>query len=129
MLVGRTFVDAVGLMREDYFLYCEETEWFLRPDARRLRLGFAADARVRHAQGSTTGAGEAIRAMPRLPIYLNERNKMLLTRDRFWARLPVAAAAALLQLVARYARRGAWRQFGYGLSGWSAGLAGRRGPG
>ena len=29
MLVGRAFVERAGLMREDYFLYCEEVEWCL----------------------------------------------------------------------------------------------------
>ena len=34
MLVGRRFVEAAGLMREDYFLYCEEVEWCLRARAK-----------------------------------------------------------------------------------------------
>jgi N-acetylglucosaminyl-diphospho-decaprenol L-rhamnosyltransferase len=115
MLIGRRFFDAVGGMREDYFLYCEETEWFVR-------------AAVLHAQGATTGAGAAVRRRAKLPIYLDERNKMLLTRDHFPSRLPVAAVAAFVQLFFRYARRGAWRQLGYGLAGWVAGLQNRRGP-
>jgi N-acetylglucosaminyl-diphospho-decaprenol L-rhamnosyltransferase len=128
MLIGRRFLETVGPMREDYFLYCEESEWFLRGAELGMRLGFAADARVLHAQGTTTGAHDDIRSRPRLPIYLDERNKMLLTRDRFPGRLPVAAAAALSQLFLRYARRGAWAQLGYGLSGWAAGLRNERGP-
>jgi GT2 family glycosyltransferase len=128
MLVGRRFLETVGPMREDYFLYCEEVEWCLRGRAKGLRLGFAPGARVLHAQGTTTGAGRALHSQPRLPIYLGERNKMLLTRDLFAGRLGVAALASLALLALRYARRGAWRQFGYGVAGWWAGLRGRRGP-
>ena len=128
MLVSRRFLEAVGPMREDYFLYAEESEWFLRAARRGMRLGFAPAARVMHAHGTTTGAGAQIKSRPRLPIYLDERNRMLLTRDLFPIRLPVAAMAALAQLVMRYARRGAWAQFGYGLSGWAAGLRNERGP-
>jgi hypothetical protein len=40
----------------------------------------------------------------------------------------VAAMAALGQLFMRYGRRGAWTQFGYGVSGWAAGLRNERGP-
>jgi GT2 family glycosyltransferase len=127
MLVGRRFVETAGLMREDYFLYCEETEWCLRAHARGMRLGFAPDARVLHYQGATTGAGEAIRKRPRTPVYLEARNRILLTRDLFPARLPLATAGAAGQLVLRYAARGAWRQFGYGISGLWAGLRNERG--
>jgi N-acetylglucosaminyl-diphospho-decaprenol L-rhamnosyltransferase len=127
MLVGRRFVETTGLMREDYFLYCEEAEWCLRGIARGMRLGFAPEARVVHHRGTTTGAGEAIHHRPRMPVYLGERNRMLLTRDLFPARLPIAAAAAAGQLFLRYAARGAWRQFGYGMSGLWAGLLNQRG--
>jgi GT2 family glycosyltransferase len=128
MLVGRRFVETVGPMREDYFLYAEESEWFLRGARHGMRLGFAPGARVMHAHGTTTGANADIKTRPRLPIYLDERNRMLLTRDLFAARLPFAALAALMQLILRYARRGAWKQFEYGVAGWAAGLRNERGP-
>ena len=128
MLVGRRLLETVGPMREDYFLYGEEVEWCVRARRRGMRLGFAPRAKVFHGHGTTTGAGMAKTRQPRLPIYLGERNKMLLTRDLFAARLPVAAVAALALLSLRYLGRGAWRQFGYALAGWWAGLRGRRGP-
>ncbi len=128
MLIGSRFLETVGPMREDYFLYCEEVEWFLRGRAHGMRLGFAPDARVLHHAGSTTGSNDRSRTQPRTPVYLDERNKILVTRDCFPALLPVAATAALLLLILRFARRRAWRQLGYALQGWSAGLANRRGP-
>jgi hypothetical protein len=127
MLFGRAYLDAVGPMREDYFLYCEEVEWGLRGLQRGLKLGFAPGARVLHNKGTTTGSGHAVSTRPKLPIYLDERNKILVTRDRYPARLPVAAAASLLLILLRYARRAAWRQTGYALQGWTAGLLNRRG--
>jgi GT2 family glycosyltransferase len=127
MLVGRRFVEETGLMREDYFLYCEEVEWNLRGLRKGMRLGFAPAARVFHKQGTTTGAGAAIRERKKLPIYLDERNKMLLTRDLFPGRLPVAAGAAMALILLRFGRRGAWRQLGYAAQGWAAGLLNRRG--
>ena len=128
MLVGRRFLEITGPMREEYFLYGEEVEWCLRARARGARLGFAPRARVLHRAGATTGSNVSIRTRPRTPIYLDERNKMLVTRDCFPARLPVAAVAALALVALRFARKGAWRQFGYGLSGWAAGVLNRRGP-
>jgi len=127
MLVGRRFFEVAGPMREDYFLYGEEVEWCLRGRARGARLGFAPEARVLHRAGATTGSNTAIRARPRTPIYLDERNKMLVTRDCFPGRLPVAAPAAFVLVFLRFARKGAWRQLGYGLAGWAAGVLNRRG--
>jgi N-acetylglucosaminyl-diphospho-decaprenol L-rhamnosyltransferase len=127
MLVGRRFVQVAGLMREEYFLYCEEVEWCLRGVKLGLRLGYAPNARVLHTQGTTTGAGEDVRNRPRMPIYLSARNAVLVTRDRFVLRLPVALVALVGQLALRYARHGAWRQLGYGLSGLAAGLQNERG--
>ncbi|MDP1598234.1 glycosyltransferase [Phenylobacterium sp.] len=127
MLVGRGFVEAVGPMNESYFLYCEEVEWCLRGAQIGMRLGFAPGGLVLHHQGTTTGSGLDIRTRPRLPVFLDERNKLLVTRDCYPARLPIAAIAAMALLFLRFGRRRAWRQLGYGLEGWFAGLLGRRG--
>src|SRR3546814_699612 len=91
MLVSRAFLQATGPMREDYFLYCEEVEWCLRARAKGMAFGFAPEARVLHNQGASTGSGQSVRTSPRLPIYLDERNKMWVTRDCFAGRLPIAA--------------------------------------
>jgi GT2 family glycosyltransferase len=127
MLIGPRFVERAGLMREDYFLYGEEIEWCLRALARGARLGFAPAARVLHTQGSTTGSADDIRNRPRLPIYLDERNKLNIVRDVDPWRLPVAIPATLVLLTARFARRGAWPQWRWALSGWWSGVLGRRG--
>jgi N-acetylglucosaminyl-diphospho-decaprenol L-rhamnosyltransferase len=128
MLVGRTFLEVAGLMREDYFLYCEEVEWCLRGAQLGMRIGFAPLARVAHKQGTTTGTGLPLWRRPKLPVFLDERNKVLVTRDQYPLRLPIAAAALLAQIVIRFGRNRAWSQLGHALHGWSAGLLNRRGP-
>lgn len=127
MLVDRHFLRSVGMMRDDYFLYCEEVEWGLRARKLGFRLGFAPDARVLHDQGGTTGSARTLYRRPRLPIYMDERNKLHVVRDISGWRLPIAALATLLLLTLRYAARGAWKQWGYALAGWWAGIRGERG--
>jgi N-acetylglucosaminyl-diphospho-decaprenol L-rhamnosyltransferase len=127
MLVGREFFARTGPMREEYFLYVEEVEWCLRGLALGMKLGMAVDANVLHLKGASTGSIQDVARRSRMPVYLDERNKILVTRDRFPQCLPVAAAAAFLLLFLRFGRRGAWRQLGFGLSGWWAGLRNRRG--
>lgn len=127
MLVGRAFVERVGTMREDYFLYGEEVEWCLRAVARGARLGLAADAEVLHQQGTTTGSVSQVSRRGRMPVYLDERNKLLITRDCFPWMLPITASGALVMLFLRFARRGAWAQLGYALEGWLNGVRNQRG--
>lgn len=127
MLVSRTFIQCAGLMSEEFFLYCEEVDWCLRAARKGLRLGFAAEAKVLHKQGASTGQSTSLKARSKLAVYLDERNKLLVTKIHFPARFPIASVAALLLIAARYLRKGAVRQFSYGVSGWCAGLLGQRG--
>ena len=60
MLVSRTFIADVGLMQEDYFLYCEEIDWAergRRSPTRRWKLGFARESVVFHKVGASAETG------------------------------------------------------------------------
>ena len=92
-----------------------------------MRLGFAPDAHVLHYLGTTTGNPADVRAQGLMPVYLNERNRLLLTRDLFPALLGPAILLALLLIPLRFARRGAWKQMAYALHGWCAGIRNERG--
>ncbi|ODP36473.1 glycosyltransferase family 2 protein [Sphingomonas turrisvirgatae] len=127
MLIGRDFLATTGPMREDYFLYAEEVEWCLRGLSRGMRLGLAPDARICHGQGGTTGSANAVRDRPRLPVYMDERNKLLVVRDTTPAWLPIAIPASFIMALLRFARRGAWRQWGHAMAGWRDGILGKRG--
>jgi GT2 family glycosyltransferase len=79
MLVNRAFITDYGLMREDYFLYCEEIDWV-------LRMGWPSKARgiprsiVFHKGGSTTAAGRKGIDRNLLSDYYILRNRLLLAR-------------------------------------------------
>jgi N-acetylglucosaminyl-diphospho-decaprenol L-rhamnosyltransferase len=125
MLVSRAFVDVVGPMREDYFLYCEEVDWCLRRGA--FKLGFAADAIVWHGHGSTIGSNSNRRKRSRLAVYLDERNRLLLTRNIYPQGFPVTALVTFA-LLSQYLVDGAAENFRHALSGWWAGMRGETGP-
>jgi N-acetylglucosaminyl-diphospho-decaprenol L-rhamnosyltransferase len=127
MFVSRRFVEAAGPMSERYFLYCEEIDWCLRAQLRGIRLGFAPEAVVIHHSGTTTGYSRSLRRRSVRSVFLDERNKMLLTRNFYPLRLPVAATSALCRIVGRYARQGAFPQMVYGAFGWFMGLCGQGG--
>jgi GT2 family glycosyltransferase len=127
MLISPAFLENVGLMREDYFLYCEEVEWCVRGLLKGHRMGYAPRAIILHHKGTTTGSVSDWLQRPRAPVYLDERNKILLTRDLFPRRLPLVALSALAILLLRFGKRRAWKQLGYALDGWFAGLRNERG--
>lgn len=127
MLLSRRFLETAGPMREDFFLYCEEVEWCLRAGDLGLRFGYAPGARVLHFKGTTTGSVGDMRDRPRGPVYLDERNKILLTWIRGPIKLITVAPCALFLLCLRFGKRRAWRQLGYAFAGWVAGLRNERG--
>jgi N-acetylglucosaminyl-diphospho-decaprenol L-rhamnosyltransferase len=93
VLVTRAFINDVGLMAEDYFLYSEDLDWGIRRGAH--RIGLAAGALVRHIGG--TSIGDAWRSP--LSAYLSSRNLVLFSRRWAGRRWPVHFAVGLLYLV------------------------------
>lgn len=127
MLVSHAFIARTGPMRADYFLYCEEVEWCLRARGLGLRLGFAPDARIRHHHGTTTGWSGSFRQVPKMPIYLDARNRVRMTASLMPEKLPTAVAGILLHSLWRFTRRGALRQTVYVFQGVLAGIRGESG--
>jgi GT2 family glycosyltransferase len=75
MLVTRAFIDDVGLMAEDYFLYMEDLDWGRRRG--RHRIGFARRAVVRHVGGTSIGSATDPAARSALSVYLECRNSVI----------------------------------------------------
>ncbi|GJD80768.1 glycosyltransferase family 2 protein [Methylobacterium gregans] len=124
MFVSRAYIDTVGTMREDYFLYAEEVDWCLRRGP--FRLGYAHDSVVLHDHGAVIGSSVDRRARTPLSVFLDERNRLILTRRFYPLAFPVAAVMALL-FTTQYLRAGAVRNFRVALAGWWAGLRGETG--
>lgn len=64
MVASRAFLERIGLMDEDYFLYYEETDWVLRARGN-FRVGVAMDSFVFHKHGASAGtkpSGESARS-------------------------------------------------------------------
>jgi N-acetylglucosaminyl-diphospho-decaprenol L-rhamnosyltransferase len=127
MLVSSHFLDVVGLMREEYFLYGEEIEWFLRAKKNGMKLGFASDADVLHFHGTTTGGGRGFHGASKLALFLGERNRVLVTWDIAPLLLVIVLPMSLMFLIAQCLRHRALKQFRPGISGWWAGLRNVRG--
>jgi GT2 family glycosyltransferase len=60
MFVSREFVETVGPMSEDYFLYYEELDWMRRMGGR-FELGWCPDAVLYHKEGASIGTSTTAR--------------------------------------------------------------------
>ena len=86
MLVSRSFLESVGLMSEDYFLYCEEPDWAMRGRDRWAFL-YAHDAIVYHKGGATIGTGTSLATTSPIAEFYMLRSRLIFTRKFFPASL------------------------------------------
>jgi GT2 family glycosyltransferase len=104
MLVSRRFLEGVGLMREDYFLYYEEVDWVLRA-GQRFKLAFAADSIVFHKEGATAGSSSNWRTRSEISDLCALRNRLLITRRFYKPYYPIVFATIVLAFFRRLLRR------------------------
>jgi GT2 family glycosyltransferase len=130
MLVSRSFLEDVGPMSEDYFLFFEELDWAIRGH-RRWALAYAPDSLVYHKEGAGSGASWDIYRRSPVAECLHVRNRLRLTRKFYPLALPTVYLGIVMSMLKRI-REGQWDKakmiagvaFGRGRS-----IAGRPEPG
>ena len=89
LLIPEKIIQRIGLMREDFFLYLEDTEFSVRARKAGFPLLWAPDSIVLHKEGGTTGAASAGNAHFERPLwvdYLMLRNRVCFVREFYpWA--------------------------------------------
>jgi len=95
MLVRRAYLEQVGLMQEDYFLYYEEIDWCTRGNGL-FSLGYAANSFVFHKEGASIGTASS--GGSTLSIYYLFRNRVRFTLRFFPLALPFVLASCGLDI-------------------------------
>ncbi len=113
MLVRREWLEAVGPMAEDYFLFFEEIDWAACV-AGRFRLGWAPRSIVFHKEGASIGTAAA--GGSPLSMYWLFRNRLRFAW-RFHRPFVPAVLAFTLWDVFKLAARARWAQAGAALRG------------
>ncbi|MFT8872954.1 MAG: glycosyltransferase family 2 protein [Sporolactobacillus sp.] len=85
----KALIDSIGLMKEDYFLYYEETDWNLRARAANWKVVYVPQSCVWHKVSVTTGSGRF--AKPAVAYY-DIRNAYLMIKRTQQSRLKTATA-------------------------------------
>lgn len=74
LLASRRFIEQVGPMAEDYFLYYEEVDWAFR--RREFSLELIEGAEILHHGGTSIGSGGLDRPASAFSNYFNHRNRI-----------------------------------------------------
>ena len=93
MLLTRQFMESVGLMSEDYFLYYEELDWALRAKGH-FRQVYAQNSVVYHKVGASIGSSSAVKSRSDLADYHLMSNRIKITK-RFFPRWWVSVYGVL----------------------------------
>lgn len=101
MLVTRPFIDDVGLMCEDYFLYYEEIDWALRARGR-YSLAYAPTSHVYHKVGGSSMNRESRRS---LRYFYQNRLRLI---GRFFPQARGSAVRHMLLQILQHGRRQHW---------------------
>jgi GT2 family glycosyltransferase len=112
MIVSRAFLDDVGLMCEDYFLYFEELDWAIRAKQKGWRLGYCPGAKVYHKEGRSIGSHKSAAARSALSDYYITRNKVQITR-KFFPECLWSVKLGLVGVALNRIRRGQFRRVGF----------------
>lgn len=107
MFVRRSFLETVGLMTEDYFLYWEEIDWAYRAHGR-FRLAYAPDAVVYHKVGGSIGTNDFGTSSP-LTDYYWARGRLKFCLRHSWISVPFALADTLRDIVRWTSRKNLFR--------------------
>lgn len=87
LAVSRKFVETIGPMNEEYFLYFEEVDWAYR-NAGRFATAFAHGAIVYHKEGGSIGSSAIKGQRSELSEYYLTRSRLRFVRRHAWWLLP-----------------------------------------
>jgi N-acetylglucosaminyl-diphospho-decaprenol L-rhamnosyltransferase len=110
MLVRREVFEQIGLMDEDYFLYYEETDFFLQAHRAGWQSWYVPASRVMHIAGASTGVtGEKV-MKKRMPAYWFESRRRYFVKNHGRGYAMAADAAWLLAHLSFRVRRALQRK-------------------
>jgi GT2 family glycosyltransferase len=103
MIVKRNFIEEVGLMDEDYFLYYEELDWALRGKAKGWQLDLIPEAYIFHKEGATISKN--LTGVSLLADKCSIVNRLKITRKFFPGKIAIVYLS-LLNVFYRRIKRG-----------------------
>lgn len=111
LFIPEDVIRNIGLFKENYFLYLEETEYCLRAKKAGTKLMYAPESIVYHAEGATTGTHSKYNFVIKKNTkvdYLMLRNRTYMVREHYKYTLPLYLLTVPLLMLKRLVD-GRWR--------------------
>ena len=102
VFVRREFLQDIGLMCEDYFLYCEEIDWAERAKGK-YKIACVPESIVYHKEGASTG-GQSEENRTVFSDYYQLRSRLLFTKKFYKKYLPIVYFTMLCAIFNRIKR-------------------------
>jgi GT2 family glycosyltransferase len=102
MLISRRCLETIGLLRESYFLYCEEIDLVARAQSR-FRFGYAPESIVYHKEGASTGSSHRRANRSTVSDFYQARSRIDFVRLYHPWFLPSVVAAVIFGALQRVA--------------------------
>lgn len=100
MLVSRRFLEEIGLLSEEYFLYFEEVDWAIRAKGH-FKLGYAPQSVVYHKVGGSIGTSSNPARKSFVCDFYNIRNRILFARRHHPVTLPTVYLVLIGEILLR----------------------------
>lgn len=111
LFVRRSVLEQVGLLSEDYFLYCEEIDWATRMRRRssEYKIGYAPEGIVYHREGASTGSNDRGKKTYRyFSDYFFITSRLMFAR-KFYPFHSLVVQASMFLVALNRMKRGHWR--------------------
>lgn len=106
MFISKEFLEEVGLMPEDYFLYFEEIDWATNAKKYSYTIGYCPTSFVYHKEGAAiNNAVSYANKKSELADYYGIRNRILFTGKNYPLYLPFTYLSFLLIIANRIKRK------------------------
>lgn len=105
MLVRKEFVDAVGLMCEDYFLYFEELDWIERGKKLNWRFSIDETNAILHKEGGSTNSRKKLS----IRISTIQLRSRILFMKRYYPKYLPFAILSMIAMIFKYLVKGEFK--------------------
>ena len=110
VLTSGSFLKSVGLLSEEFGMYCEDLDWGIRARGR-FTLALAEKSIVYHKEGASTGGSNLKGEKSRLADFYGIRSRIRITKKHFPFALPLVLAGLTVTILNRIKRR-QWSRVG-----------------
>lgn len=105
LLVSREFIEKVGLMNEEYFLFFEEMDWVLRGKKQGFKTTCASGAVVYHKEGASISGDDRKENVSKLGDFYSIRNRIVFTKKFYPYCLPTVYGGLCIAIINRIRRK------------------------